>query len=71
MAFAEDRAVQLTGKKGPVRIFGARVTASFFPLLGVSPSLGRTFSEEENQMGQTPVVVVSNRFWPHANGSRS
>src|SRR5712671_2404549 len=36
MAFAEHLDMQLTGTGEPTRVFAARVTASFFPLLGVS-----------------------------------
>src|SRR6478672_318292 len=35
MAFAEHGDMQLSGSGEPVRVFAARVTASFFPLLGV------------------------------------
>ncbi|HYL78059.1 MAG TPA: ABC transporter permease [Bryobacteraceae bacterium] len=63
MAFAEHRDMQVSGTGEPVRVFAARVTASFFPLLGVNASLGRTFLEEENQPGRSPVVVLSDAFW--------
>ena len=39
MAFAEHLDMQLSGTGEPTRIFAARVTASFFPLLGVNASL--------------------------------
>src|SRR5258706_16469970 len=42
IAFAEHRDMQLSGIGEPVRVFAARVTASFFPLLGVNASRGRT-----------------------------
>ena len=46
----------------PVR--GTLVTASYFPLLGVSPLLGRFFSAEEDVVGGGPaVVVLGHRFW--------
>jgi predicted permease len=61
--FAEHRDMQLSGTAEPVRVFAARVTASFFPLLGVNASLGRTFLAEENQPGRTPVVVLTDAFW--------
>src|ERR1700680_3892800 len=63
IAFAEHRDMQLSGSGEPVRVFAARVTASFFPLLGVSASLGRTFLDEENQPGRTPTVVLTDAFW--------
>jgi predicted permease len=63
IAFAEYRDMQLSGTSEPVRVFTARVTASFFPLLGVNASLGRTFLAEENQPGRTPVVLLTDAFW--------
>jgi predicted permease len=62
-AFLEYRDMQLSGIEEPERVYGARVTASLFPLLGVSASLGRTFSADENQPDRTRVVVLSNAFW--------
>jgi putative ABC transport system permease protein len=63
IAFAEHRDMQLSGSGEPVRVFAARVMASFFPLLGVGASLGRTFLDEENQPGRTPTVVLTDAFW--------
>ena len=63
IAFAEHRDMEMSGPGEPVRVFAARVTASFFPLLGVDASLGRTFLDEENQPGRTPSVVLSDAFW--------
>lgn len=68
-AFAEHRDMQLSGTGEPARVFAARVTASFFPLLGVGASLGRTFLEEENQPGRTPVVLLTHAFWRSRMGS--
>ena len=43
---------------------GRSVTASFFPLLGVRPALGRFFSSDEDRPGNAAhVVVLSHRFW--------
>ncbi|HKP29713.1 MAG TPA: ABC transporter permease, partial [Gemmatimonadales bacterium] len=39
-------------------------TASFYPLLGVQPLLGRFFSQDEDRVGGGPaVVVLGYRFW--------
>ena len=69
MAFAEYRDMQLSGSGEPVRIFAARVTASFFPLLGVNAAQGRTFVEEENQPDRPPVAILTDRFWRSRLGS--
>ena len=38
----------MLGRDVPERLLGARVSAGFFNLLGVQPSLGRTFRGEED-----------------------
>jgi hypothetical protein len=72
-AFAEHTDMQLSGVNEPVRVFAARVTASFFPLLGVNAASvqmqGRTFVAEENQAGRTPAVVLSDGFWRSRMGA--
>ncbi|SPE41670.1 conserved membrane hypothetical protein [Candidatus Sulfopaludibacter sp. SbA3] len=68
-AFLDHRDLQLTGADEPVRVFSARVTASFFPLLGVKAALGRTFTPEENLPANNHVVVVSDAFWRSRMGA--
>ncbi|MGH9743023.1 MAG: ABC transporter permease [Candidatus Acidiferrum sp.] len=58
----------LSGTGTPERIVGARASASLFPLLGVSPMLGRTYSEQEDHPG-VEVVVLSYGLWQRAYGS--
>jgi predicted permease len=48
---------------GTERIETMRVSASFFPLLGVEPALGRAFTENENEEGQAQKVVLTHAFW--------
>lgn len=69
IAFAEHVDMQLTGTTEPARVFAARVTASFFPLLGVNASLGRALVEEENQPGRTQSVVLSDAYWRSRMGA--
>src|SRR5215468_4218930 len=46
VAAYQDVTFNLTGGSGPERIGGARVSASLFPLLGITPTLGRTLLAE-------------------------
>ena len=69
VAFTEHRDMQLSGGDEPVRVFAARVTASFFPLLRVSASMGRTFIEDENHPGRDPAVLLTDAFWRSKMGS--
>jgi hypothetical protein len=52
----------LTGADGVEQIGGASVSANLFPLLGVRPALGRSFSSEEAEQRQR-LVLISHDFW--------
>ena len=53
---------ELSGGGDPAQINGARLTASMFPVLGVSPLLGRAFTEQEDD-AREPVTVISYQMW--------
>ncbi len=53
----------LTGVGEPERLQGEMVSASFFPVLGVKPVLGRTFMESEDLLGGAPVALISENLW--------
>jgi putative ABC transport system permease protein len=71
------RQTTVTGKAfEPSIVSGAPITANLFPMLGVSPLLGRSFLAEEDKPGAPAVAIVSNEFWqqrfnsnPNAIGS--
>lgn len=51
------------------RVRGTRVTPSLFPVLGVSPTVGRFFSDSDAHQSAQPVVVLSDAFWRDRFGS--
>ncbi|MEP7272469.1 MAG: ABC transporter permease [Acidobacteriota bacterium] len=53
----------LTGLGVPEHVDGARVSSSFFPLLGTNALHGRVFSDEEDVPGKPPGVILGYRFW--------
>ena len=63
------RTFTLTGVAEAVRLNGAAVTPSLFPLLGVAPLIGRTFEPEAAQPGAAPVVILSQATWERYLGS--
>ena len=48
----------MTGRGDPARLQGAVVAADLFPLLGVSPILGRYFVADEDKPSETGRVVI-------------
>lgn len=61
----------LTGQASPEHIDGARVSSSFFSLLGASAMIGRVFLPEEDEPGKPPTVILSYRFWQRNFGADS
>ncbi len=53
----------------PERLRGLRVTPSFFPLYGIAPMLGQTFTETEAEPGNEHVVVISHGLWKAKYGA--
>ena len=67
-AFA-PRTPSLRGDEGAEQLVGAATTHSFFPVLGVSPVLGRTYSAEEDAPGgDRRVAVLSHALWERRFG---
>ncbi|RKH45633.1 ABC transporter permease, partial [Corallococcus llansteffanensis] len=58
--------VTLTGQESPRRFHAITGTASFLPTLGVSPVLGRGFTEEEETPGRDKVVILTDTVWRSA-----
>lgn len=67
-AYTNDN-FNLSGIGDPERVLCAKVSASFFPLLGVQPLMGRTFLPDEDRSGHNQVAVVSQRFWQRRFGN--
>lgn len=51
------------------RLLGLAATADFFPMMGVSPVLGRAFKPEEFEPGADNVIVLTDRFWTRRFGN--
>jgi putative ABC transport system permease protein len=62
IAASYDNEVTLTGAGDPKFILGYSVSPNYFPILGVSPTIGRTFTDEEARSGPN-LIVLSDRLW--------
>src|SRR6185369_4986667 len=68
MAAMTERDFNLTGDGEPEKVYAYAVTASFFPLLGVEPALGRVFASEDDRPEAGKVVVISYPLWQSRYG---
>ncbi len=55
--------VSITGVAEPEQVPALRVTDGTLPLLGVTPTLGRTFSRQDDTAGAPPTAVLSYAYW--------
>jgi putative ABC transport system permease protein len=59
----------LTGAGEPERITAQEVSASFFPVLGTSPAMGRNFAPAEDQPGGNRTAIISYGLWQRRFGA--
>src|SRR5919108_324184 len=62
-AFGWPERRTLTGNGGAELVWGMFVSADFFDILRVSPSMGRSFRPDEEQTGNNRVALISRFFW--------
>src|SRR5580704_10380551 len=53
----------LFGHGDPDRVRTGVISANYFPMLGVTPILGRTFTPEDEKHGAPAVLVLSYEYW--------
>lgn len=63
MAALREDDLGLAGAGEPEQIRVQVVTATFFPMLGIPPELGRTFNADEDEAGGPSVTVLSHALW--------
>ena len=68
MAIYSNEHFELSGNGTAQRIVAARASATLFPLLGVDPMLGHTFSTDEDEPGRH-VAVLSYGLWQRRYGA--
>ncbi|MGI8734728.1 MAG: ABC transporter permease [Pyrinomonadaceae bacterium] len=63
MAISRGFGFSLVGSGEPEQVSARLVSADFFSVLGVQPTLGRTFAPGEDEPGAPPLVVISFDLW--------
>src|ERR1035441_755501 len=61
--------LNFTGAGEPEQVSGEFVSASLFPVLGVTPFLGRNFLPEEDRQGAACAVMLTYGFWKQRFGA--
>ncbi len=68
IAAYQMRDANLGGVDPPERLLVAYVSPSFFPVLGIEAAPGRTFTPEEEKLGNDRVVLLSHTLWQRRFG---
>ncbi len=69
MAIARSYGFTLTGAGEAEQVRGEFISSDFFALLGVKPSMGRTFAPGEDEIGAAPIALISAGFWQRKFGT--
>lgn len=64
-----DSEFRLRGEGASVSVSGMRVSADFFPLMGVAPLQGRVIQTGDDVPGAEPVAVIGYRLWQRSLGA--
>ncbi len=65
----DNGAVSVTGLDEPERVESMSVTWETLPMLGVTPFLGRTFTEEEDSPDGPRTVILGHGYWESRFGA--
>ncbi|MGA9897408.1 MAG: ABC transporter permease [Terriglobales bacterium] len=63
MAISRGSSVGLTGNGEPEQVSAELISSDFFSVLGVKPIMGRFFAPGEDEVGASPIVLISAGLW--------
>ena len=63
MAISRTSSVGMTGQGEPEQLSAELISSDFFRVLGVKPVSGRFFVEGEDEIGASPIVLISAALW--------
>src|SRR5688572_27684061 len=67
-AFGSPEPLQLSTAAGPVLASGIRVSADYFPVFGLRPAVGRTFTRRDDVARGPRVAVIGDGLWQRRFG---
>ena len=59
----------LTGYGDPEQLYGDLISPALIRVLGITPVAGRSFSDDEERPGSTPVAMISEGLWKRRFGA--
>ncbi|MGH7574435.1 MAG: ADOP family duplicated permease, partial [Longimicrobiales bacterium] len=65
----DEASVNMSGEGEAERLQAEFVSPGYFRLLGVSPRLGRGFTEDDDRPGVAPSVIISHSLWQRRFGA--
>src|SRR4029077_13626736 len=69
MGISRGYSFNLTGAGEAEQVRAQFVSTDFLRMLGVKPVIGRLFEEGEDEVGRSPIVMISAGFWSRKFGS--
>jgi putative ABC transport system permease protein len=69
VAASYGRDFNVSGGDRPERIDGERASWNYFQVLGIQPTIGRTFRPEEERDGEHRVAILGNGLWRRRFGA--
>ena len=63
LACSREEAYTLTGTERAQRLNGRHVTGNFFQVLGVSPAIGRGFTDDDDRPNTAALAILSDAYW--------
>jgi len=63
MAAQTGGTVTLSGLGEPIQLRATHVSAHYFDIFGIKPTLGRNFAGDEDQRGNERVALLSHALW--------
>jgi predicted permease len=68
VALWQGRAITVTEFQDPERVEGFALTSRLLPMVGVSPAIGRHFTEKDCENGSPDVLMISHGYWQRRFG---
>ncbi len=68
-AYLFGSTINVTYRNNPQRYTGGYVTDEFFKIVGVSPSMGRDFTADDNKPGAEKVTILGHEIWQRDFGA--